>query len=137
MKIVKETALIIIAVLLIRTFGAMTVRVTGASMAPALRDGQYLLVERVSYRFRAPRPGEVVVFFTPPAGHALIKRAVYLRQDGLFVRGDNRAQSRDSRHFGAVPYKLLAGRAVWCYWPISKWGAVETIAPTGGRGTPP
>jgi signal peptidase I len=36
--------------------------------------------------------------------------------DSYFVMGDNRADSRDSRHWGFVPRRLVRGRAVLIYW---------------------
>ncbi len=38
-----------------------------------------------------------------------------------FVLGDNRAESRDSRHFGPIPYALIIGRATYIYWPAHTW----------------
>lgn len=37
----------------------------------------------------------------------------------LFVLGDNRGSSNDSRHFGMVPVDNVVGRAVASYWPPS------------------
>lgn len=42
--------------------------------------------------------------------------------DGYFVLGDNRAQSCDSRIFGAVPKDDVIGRVVFTYWPPSRIG---------------
>lgn len=36
----------------------------------------------------------------------------------VFVLGDNRASSYDSRSFGPVPLESLDGRAVLVYWPL-------------------
>jgi signal peptidase I len=38
-----------------------------------------------------------------------------------FVLGDNRAHSRDSRHFGPVPLADVKGRVDYIYWPALKW----------------
>jgi signal peptidase I len=36
----------------------------------------------------------------------------------LWVMGDNRADSRDSRFFGAIPTATVVGRTVWRVWPL-------------------
>lgn len=38
--------------------------------------------------------------------------------DQLFVMGDNRAESFDSRSFGPIPKKLVIGRAFAVVWPL-------------------
>lgn len=63
---VLEVALIALgAVFLIRTFLVQPFLVSGASMVPTFQNGDYLLVDEVSYAFRKPERGEVIVFRYP------------------------------------------------------------------------
>jgi signal peptidase I len=41
----------------------------------------------------------------------------------VFVLGDNRRDSKDSRTLGAIPTRDLVGRARARIWPPSRWGA--------------
>ena len=41
-------------------------------------------------------------------------------KDKIFVMGDNRAESFDSRSFGPIDKDLIVGRAFAIVWPLSK-----------------
>ena len=41
-------------------------------------------------------------------------------EDSVFCMGDNRANSRDSRFFGPVPYENIEGEAFVTFWPPSR-----------------
>ena len=45
-------------------------------------------------------------------------------QDCIWVMGDNRTNSSDSRAFGAVPLSNLTGRAFFRYWPLDRIGSL-------------
>lgn len=47
-------------------------------------------------------------------------------EDEIFVMGDNRANSRDSRSIGAIPITSVVGRAEFVFWPLSNFRWVET-----------
>jgi signal peptidase I len=47
---------------------------------------------------------------------------VRVRAGSVFVLGDNRADSIDSRDFGAVARNALMGRVLVRLWPPSRWG---------------
>ena len=42
----------------------------------------------------------------------------------VFVMGDNRANSRDSRFFGPVPYENIEGEAFLLFWPPDRIGSL-------------
>ncbi len=46
-------------------------------------------------------------------------------EDEIWVMGDNRNNSQDSRYFGAIPLSSVTGRAVFVYWPLSDIGLLE------------
>jgi signal peptidase I len=126
----------------------------GPSMQPNLYIGYRVMTEKISYRFRLPRRGDIVVAEHPGSEKSLIKRVVGLpgeivevrggrtfinRQlirepwvthwggpdfpptlvppDHVFILGDNRANSRDSRSIGPVPLDAVRGHAWFVYWP--------------------
>jgi signal peptidase I len=43
----------------------------------------------------------------------------------VFVMGDNRQASRDSRSFGTVPSDVIIGRALFRYWPLDLIGVLR------------
>ena len=133
------------------------------SMQPTLMEGDRILINRLTYHFRDPRSGDVVVFDSPiNESEDLVKRVVAVEgdevaiQDGslfvngvaqeepylleqdfqgeegetvvpaghLFVLGDNRNNSGDSRIFGPIPADSIIGTGFVIYWPIGHWGGI-------------
>ncbi|MBV9322118.1 MAG: signal peptidase I [Mycobacterium sp.] len=238
----RETAILVaIAVALyyvMLTFVARPYLIPSESMEPTLHGcsgcvGDRILVDKVSYRFSAPHPGDVIVFkgppswnvgyksirshhtavrwlqnalsfvgFVPPDENDLVKRVIavagqsvecrantgvtvdgnrlkepYLNpttmaadpavypclgsdfgpvtvpQGRLWVMGDNRTHSADSRAHctsipadamknllctgdptsGTVPVGNVIGKARFIVWPPSRWGGVASVNPQQGQ----
>ena len=44
----------------------------------------------------------------------------------IFVLGDNRNNSQDSRNFGPFTMENVVGKAIFIYWPPSDWGFITS-----------
>jgi nickel-type superoxide dismutase maturation protease len=82
--------------------------VEGNSMLPALKDGDAVLIERSE----KVSEGDIVLVNHPfKESVKILKRVKNFDDKGdLFLAGDNRDESTDSRTFGAVPLKYLIGK---------------------------
>lgn len=89
-EIVEVVFVSLVTVFIIRTFIAQPFLVSGASMEPNFQNGNYLIIDEVTYRFREPEHGEVVVFRYPkdPSTY-FIKRIIGLPGDRVVVRGSD------------------------------------------------
>lgn len=83
LSFIFETAKVIVIALAIvvpiRYFLFQPFVVDGESMRPSFESGDYLIVDQISYRFREPERGEVIVFRSPSNySQRLIKRIIGL-----------------------------------------------------------
>ncbi|KOS01633.1 MULTISPECIES: signal peptidase I [Paenibacillus] len=167
----KAIIIALVLVFLIRWLLFKPFIVDGPSMQPNFHTGERVIVNEILYDFRAPKPGEVIVFHVPEEGRDFIKRVIavegdtvkvegdtitvngkpiqesYLKapleeahqngelynkftnfpnekfKDGkvpaghIFVMGDNRSNSTDSRMLGYIDLKEVVGRADVIFWP--------------------
>ena len=102
------------------------------SMEKTIMTGDRVLAEKVSYYLRDPEPGDIVMFEDPEIpGRLLLKRCTlasdvtypYTVPEGMmWMMGDNRTNSQDSRYFGAVPVASAEARSVAVLWPLGDAG---------------
>ncbi len=155
---------LVLAVVLFIGINAVSarVRVDGFSMRPTLEDGEFVLVNKMSYRLGVVQRGDIIVFHFPlNPKEELIKRVIglpgervsvqnhqvyingqmlnepYIAQapiysgewtvlDGqLFVMGDNRNNSNDSKDWGLLPAENVVGKAILIYWPPPMWNMLK------------
>ncbi len=82
---IVETALLTAIIFLIVNTATGRFRIEGQSMEPNLHDGEYVLIDKVSYMLRTPERGDVVVFVRP-GERDYIKRVIGLPGDTVEVR---------------------------------------------------
>lgn len=144
-------------------------QVKGASMEPSFDSGDYIFTSKITYKFRNPERGDVIVFKSPknpdieyikriiglPGDKVMIKDSeVYVNghhleenyisaktnlweggfskngemtvvpEGEIFVMGDNRPRSSDSREFGPVPISSIIGQVFYRYFPSTKMGTI-------------
>lgn len=83
-EILKFTVLALLIVIPIRIYIAQPYIVSGDSMIPTFSNGEYLIVDQLSYRFEKPERGDVIVFrFPQNPKKFFIKRIVGLPSESL------------------------------------------------------
>ena len=85
-EILKTVVVVGACAALIRTFLLQPFIVDGRSMAPNFATNDYLLIDKLSYRFRDPARGEIVVFHPPvDPQESYIKRVIGLPGERLTI----------------------------------------------------
>ncbi len=88
LEIAKVVVVAVGAVVLVRSFLVQPFLVSGSSMVPNFHGGDYLLIDELTYRFRDPERGEVVVFRSPANPSVFfIKRIIGLPGEKIEIRG--------------------------------------------------
>src|SRR5574344_1040715 len=124
MKFVKESIpyiIIILAVILIRTFAATPVRVTGDSMNNTFKNGNILLLSKMTIEYRRM---DLVVFDYD--NDRLIKRVIVFPGETVKIKDKgyyfgmryNRGASLDSRINGLISEKEIKGKIIFSIIPF-------------------
>ncbi len=106
-EVVKVAVVSLAIILPIRYFLVQPFYVKGASMEPNFTDHDYLLIDEISYRFRAPERGEVVVFRYPKNPRDFyIKRVVGLPGERVVIK-DTKVLVSSGAELVELPEKYL------------------------------
>ena len=113
-KVARSLLSIVIMVLvvfglsrLLNTFVFGAYEIPSGSMEDTIEVGDLVFSEKLSYYTSEPQNP-----YTVPEGC-------------LWVMGDNRTNSQDSRYFGAIDASSVTGHAVFTYWPIPHIGVLS------------
>jgi hypothetical protein len=89
------------------------VRVSGNSLWPRYRDGDFIVISRIPVLLGMIAPGNVIAFKTKDFG-TMIKMVDSISPDrgSIHVRGTH-PLSVDSRTIGPVSMKDVIGRVIW------------------------
>lgn len=88
--------LALIIVIPLRLFVAQPFIVSGASMDPTFADGQYLIIDELSYHFKSPARGDVIVFkFPKDTSKYFIKRIIGLPGEVVLIDGKGYVSIKD------------------------------------------
>ncbi|XP_065836075.1 mitochondrial inner membrane protease subunit 1-like isoform X2 [Oscarella lobularis] len=126
-----------------RYFFAITL-CEGRSMEPTIKHHDVVAVKRFSIQ---PKKGDVVVSKSPRSSKDYVCKRIaaitgdampckprermhyfdrhYIPKGYMWLEGDNKVSSVDSRTYGPIPQGLLAGKVVYRVWPLSRLGAVK------------
>lgn len=85
-EFLKLLAIAVLVVIPFRLFIAQPFVVDGASMVPTFENGQYLVVDELTYHFRGPERGSVLIFKYPkdPKKY-FIKRVIGLPNEKVVI----------------------------------------------------
>ncbi|KAL7642507.1 UNVERIFIED_CONTAM: hypothetical protein RMT77_007068 [Armadillidium vulgare] len=113
----------------------------GPSMEPTIFSKDVIITEHVSPRMNLVNRGDIIVARSPSNPHQFIcKRVTALSGDSVktglwsevvprghvWLEGDNKHNSTDSRKFGAIPQGLIRGRVIFRIWPLSEFGFLKS-----------
>ena len=66
-------------------------------------------------------------YLLPEYGDRSTYPPVKVQPNHYYVLGDHRNTSNDSRTWGTVDHRFIIGRAVFSYWPLERFGLLESF----------
>lgn len=86
-------------------------KVSGRSLEPRYRDGDFVVIGKIPILFGKIREGDEIVFRHPEYG-TMIKIVEKMVGDEIYVIGAH-AYSVDSRRFGPIRKPEVMGKVIW------------------------
>lgn len=109
---ILTTRLILFSILIVTLAFFRPIQVNGCSMQPTLNDGQFLILNTLD---KDVEVGDIVV--VKPlicfGGKIVIKRVVDVRDGEIFIEGDNKENSFDSRNVGWINKDSVMGVIIY------------------------
>ncbi|BES94481.1 unnamed protein product [Nesidiocoris tenuis] len=114
----------------------------GPSMEPTIWSDNVVLCDHITPRYRGIRTGDIVISksVTKPdvnvckrvkgvPGDYIVTGYSFLRvpTGHVWLEGDNKQNSTDSRTYGPVPQALLRGRVVCRIWPLTEFRVFSNV----------
>lgn len=89
-EIIRFSIIALLIVVPVRMFIAQPFIVSGNSMKETFHNGEYLIVDQVSYQLHSPERGDVIVFRYPrDPSKFFIKRVIGIPGDSLTIEGSD------------------------------------------------
>lgn len=105
LELVKIVVLAALTIVIVRYFLFKPFYVKGESMSPTFFENEYLIIDELSYRFRNPHRGEIIVFRSPTAPEDFyLKRVIGLPGERVRVENGNVTICNPDCHVLDEPY---------------------------------
>ena len=90
-------------------FPLKLMRIHGNSMIPYIKPKDYILIWKFGFRIKI-KIDDVIVFRKDNT--VMIKRVFEINENEIFVMGDNKRESTDSRLYGSISYDMVIGKVI-------------------------
>lgn len=151
---ISRIAVLFSSLYCIQEYGVAVSMTVGPSMMPTFNaHGDIVIVNRSKQLFPNYKSGDVIIASNPNDPKTIVckriiampKEKVYAQSGGLWskpitvpegyvwIQGDNRDNSTDSRRYGPVPIAMLKGKVVCKIYPFSQAGFIDSTLPDWAR----